>query len=98
MLGVSLAEKDISKICDHINVNSQLFPTRKYGLIINQNRNLNLESIGNKKFEYRIKQRPFCLVGVYSHPITPEEIQEDYDVCIELFENEMMKNKGDRLC
>ncbi len=94
MLGISLTEKDIPTICYYINRNSEMRTEKIYGIIITHFRTLNLWYETNKKFTYKIQQRPFSLVGVYGYPISEKELQEDYEVALEVYEREMNKNKG----
>ncbi len=93
MINVSLSEKDIPKICDYINRNSETAPEKSYGIVVNHHRKINLFSSNNANFVHKIKKRPFSMVGIYSFLVLTQQIKEDYEATLEVYEREMTKSK-----
>ena len=76
-------------IADCINAKAQRDPEAQFAIYVNQSRKVNLVSADWPELEERVAKRPFSLVGFYGAGISREELEEDFETAMFVFEANM---------
>lgn len=85
LIGNGWKKSEIAHICkvinsyDTVGKNDKNYKAKEYALFLSTHHTIRIESLNNKKCCERIEKYPHTLIGVYSFPIVPSYIQEDYD-------------------